>query len=391
MVAEMDTAAILPPELAKHVASMRQHLAVKLDALAGFLPFDAFMHEALYAPGLGYYVTDLAKFGTAGDFVTAPEISPLFGRVVARNIAPVLDAVDSTQVVEYGPGSGALADAIIAWCIEHERPIDYAFVEVSPALAARQRARLCRYDTAAGVTMRWLQDPVGTSIRGVVIANEVADALPVRRFRRTVDGVSEIGLRRDAAALVWSERPANDALRADVAALERRRGAPLPQGYTSEYAPGLADWLAQVAATLSAGLLLVVDYGAGAPDYYSDERDGGTFRCHFRHRAFDDPLLAPGVVDMTAWVDFTALAEAGLAAGLTPSGFTSQAAFLMGGGLVDECTGRFDPVRDPAVAAAIRTLTLPGEMGERFRFLGLQRGTLPAVAGFGFRDLLHSL
>lgn len=378
---------LLPAGLDRHVAAMRAHLVAKIAAADGFLPFDAFMHEALYAPGLGYYVAGLTKFGASGDFVTAPDISPLFGRTIARNLVPVLDAIDSRTVVEYGPGAGALADAIIAWFAAADRPLDYRLVEISPDLAARQQQRLARWCDAPGITVTWSADPANEPVRGAIIANEVADALPVRRFQRTADGVVELGIASAGDTLVAAERAADAALGDAVAAIESRRGAPLPAGYVSEYAPALAGWVATLAQSLQEGLLLISDYGAGTRDYYNDERSAGTFRCISRHRAFDDPLLAPGVVDMTAWVDFTALAEAGTGAGLELTGYTTQSGFLLGGGIDQE----LGAAPSPADAAAVKTLVLPGEMGERFRFLGFNRGTLPAVAGFGFRDIRHSL
>ena len=382
---------VLPAVLAAHAGAVDAHLRGCVMQAQGFLPFDAFMHEALYAPGLGYYVAGLAKIGGGGDFITAPEISPLYGRVIARTIVPVLAELGSNSVVEYGPGTGALAEAIIDWFAEQGRSLDYCLVEVSPDLAACQRERLNQRTRPSNIRWHWVDDPAALLVRGVILANEVADALPVRRFRLSGNSVLEVGVSIRDGALALVEQPARAAVAAAVAALQRRRGAPWPDGFQSEYAPGLAPWVGALASNLDAGLILIADYGAGAPDYYGAERSSGTFRCHFRHRAYDDALLAPGLTDMTAWVDFTALAEAALAAGLGLAGFTTQSGFLIDGGVIDEATGRYDPASQPAVAAALRTLTMPGEMGERFRLMGLERGTLPPVAGFGFRDLTHTL
>ncbi len=381
----------LPLELHEHAARVRAHLASAVAAADGFLPFDAFMHEALYAPGLGYYAAGLKKFGADGDFVTAPEVSPLFGRVLARNAQPVLAALDSKTVVEYGPGSGALAESLIQWFAERELALDYRLVEVSADLVARQRSRLSGLASQPGIEVSWVSDVAAESIDGVIIANEVADALPVCRFRRTDDGVDEVGLVDSDDGLALAYRPARERVGVAINAIEAARGDRLPAGYSSEYSPGLASWVGAVAKTLRRGLWLVSDYGLSRRDYYSDERTDGTFLCHFRHRAHADALAFAGLQDMTAWVDFTALAEAGVAAGLTLVGYTTQSGFLVGGGLADECTGELAPAEQLAQAAALKTLTLPGEMGERFRFLGLARGTLPPVAGFGFRDLSYQL
>ncbi|MEM1264145.1 MAG: SAM-dependent methyltransferase [Pseudomonadota bacterium] len=391
MSSTADFSAALPPALAAHARAVREHLGQAVTRAGGFLAFDAFMHEALYAPKLGYYVAGLPKLGADGDFVTAPEVSPLFGRVIARNIADVLAAMPSEVVVEYGPGSGALADAIIGWFVDHELAIDYRLFDVSPDLAARQQQRLARWMDQPGVRIKWMSEAPAERIDGVIVANEVADALPVRRFNVTADGHREIGIGVRDGELVAAGREPSPAMLADLAAIAMRRGGEFPTGYRSEYAPSLAPWVARLVATLGNGLILLIDYGAGSREYYADERAGGTFRCHFRQRAVDDPLLAPGLMDMTAWVDFSVVADAAVAAGFDVIGFTTQAGFLVAGGLADEYDTALDGSAMLAQASAVKTLTLPGEMGERFRFIGLGRGTLPTIPGFGFQDLRHSL
>ncbi|MEM8983371.1 MAG: SAM-dependent methyltransferase [Pseudomonadota bacterium] len=390
MSSTADFRAALPSALAAHADAVREHLIRAVAAADGFLPFDAFMHEALYAPGLGYYVAGLPKLGSDGDFITAPEVSPLFGRVIARNIAAVLDAVDSNIVVEYGPGSGALADAIIAWFVAHDRSVDYRLVDVSPDLVARQQQRLSHWQTHPNVSLTWLADP-NEQIDGVVVANEVADALPVRRFSCAADGYREIGIAADEGQLTLAARTPAAAMADDLSALVSRRGAALPTGYRSEYAPGLVPWVDALAATVGTGLILLIDYGAGSREYYADERSDGTFRCHFRQHAIDDPLLAPGLMDMTAWVDFSVVAATAIAGGLDVVGFATQAGFLVAGGLADEYDTALEGGAMLAQASAVKTLTLPGEMGERFRFIGLGRGTLPPIPGFAVQDLRYSL
>lgn len=341
------------------------------------------MEAALYAPGLGYYSGGTAKLGPAGDFVTAPELSPLFGRCVARQAQAVLEALDGGAVLELGGGSGALAEAALA---EAGAGLRWLMLEPSAELRDRQQQRL-------GDRVEWL-DTLPTEFRGVILANEVADALPVERFAVTADGLQQLAVRLDAdadGAPGWAMLSPPPELAEAVQALEQDRGAPFPPGYTSEFSPLLRPWVSSLADSLAAGLLLVIDYGLPRRELYAPERSMGTLRCHYRHRAHDDPFLWPGLQDLTAWVDFTAVAEAGVAAGLTLEGFTTQAAFLAGNGLEGMLAAAPAGTAGIMQAQQARRLLLPGEMGERFRVLGLSRGLGPALAGFDLLDLANRL
>ncbi len=382
------TTDVLNPELRAHGEQVLAHLRNQVSAADGFLGFDAFMHEALYAPGLGYYASGLRKFGAEGDFTTAPEISPLFGRVLARQIAEVHDALGVNEVVEFGPGTGALAEAILGWFQEHDRPVRYTLVEVGPGLAERQRARLSDQLTDERLHVTWANDLGELRCRGAIIANEVMDALPVVRFKVTADGVREIGIAVDDDKLIEAQRPAREAIVAAVRALN----IPLPEGFVSELCLALPGWLQGLSDMLDSGVVLLSDYGYSRSDYYAAERDAGTLMCHFRHQAHSDYLFAPGLQDLTAWVDFTAVAEASDAAGLVFAGYTNQASFLLGGGLSEELAATEANTGEMLrQSAAIKTLTLPGEMGERFRFMALSRGTLPLLSGFSMKDLSYTL
>ncbi|WP_370520526.1 class I SAM-dependent methyltransferase [Thioalkalivibrio sp. XN279] len=345
----------------------------------GAISFRRFMEAALYAPGLGYYSGGAAKLGPAGDFVTAPELSPLFGRCVARQARAVLEAIGGGAVLELGGGSGALAEAALAEVGE----LRWLMLEPSPELRQRQQQRL-------GDRAEWL-DTLPQDFRGVILANEVADALPVERFTVQAGEVHALGVRFDADGVpAWALLPPAPELAAAVRALETARGAPFPDGYVSEFSPLLQPWVCSLADSLAAGLLLVIDYGLPRAELYAPERSMGTLMCHYRHRAHDDPFLWPGLQDITAWVDFTAMTEAGVERGLTLEGYTTQAAFLAGNGL-EAMLQEGGSTAGIMQAQQARRLLLPAEMGERFRVLGLSRALAPALDGFGLLDLANRL
>lgn len=338
------------------------------------------MEAALYAPGLGYYSGGAAKLGPAGDFVTAPELSPLFGRCIARQVLAVLEAIGGGAVLELGGGSGALAEA----ALPEAGDLQWLMLEPSPELRQRQQQRL-------GDRVEWL-DTLPAGFRGVILANEVADALPAERFTVTDDGLRQLGVRfDDTGAPGWVALAPPPELAAAIAELEADLGRPFPVGYASEYSPLLRPWVRSLADSLAAGLLLVIDYGLPRRELYSAERSMGTLLCHYRHRAHDDPFLWPGLQDLTAWVDFTAVAAAGVDAGLELEGFTTQAAFLAGNGLEAMLADAPGGAAGIMQAQQARRLLLPGEMGERFRVMGLSRGLGPALAGFGLLDLANRL
>jgi SAM-dependent MidA family methyltransferase len=388
-------------------------------AVQRFLPFDDYMHEVLYAPGLGYYAGGSTKLGAAGDFVTAPEVSPLFGQSLAVQIARTLSACGSgAEVVEFGAGSGALAAAVLVELARREcLPAAYVIVEISPDLQARQRERLAALPDALARLVSWRATPPGPGLRGVILANEVLDAMAVARFviapeqgaRRVleegVEAVPGAGACAPGEVGEWnatpgsrlqlSIQPARPWVRDAVARLEADLGRRLPPGYRSELAPRREAWLATVAECLEAGLMLLVDYGLAAPEYYAPDREDGTLLCHYRHRAHADALFLPGLQDITAWVDFSAVARQAVSSGLRVAGFTTQAGFLVGNEIDALAAEAFDAAQGEAervlLSGALRRLLLPGEMGERFRVMALTRGDAGAPGGFDRPDLRHSL
>ena len=363
-------------------------VARAIDDADGFLPFDRYMQLVLYAPGLGYYVAGAHKFGGGGDFVTAPELSPLFGATLSRQVAAVLAPTQAREVVEFGAGTGQLAaDMLVALAAAGALPKRYCIVEVSPDLRERQRATLARLAGEHAGCVEWLPGPP-KRIEGAVVMNEVLDAVPPSIVARRADAWLERGVvwARGALALAW--RPLADARLRALAA------ARFPAGdYTSELNPAAEALVALVGARIAVGALLVIDYGFPRAEHYHPQRDGGTLMAHYRHRAHGDPLSWPGLTDLTAHVDFTAIAEAGERAGLAVAGFASQAAFLLALGLLDRLAA-VGPVASTAYlreAAAVQTLTSPAEMGELFKVLALARGDGIDWPGFTLADRSHTL
>ena len=390
-----------PPPLTAEESAQRGRMVAalrsRIDAGGGWIPFREFMETALYAPGLGYYVTPRALFGAAGDFVTAPELSPLFAACLANSVADLLAKSGGGDVVEFGAGSGALAAGLWPALRRLGAPVArYRIVEPSPALAVRQRERVARDPGLAPFRDRceWLEAAPQETWRGVAIANEVVDALPVDRFRVGAGGCEALGVAVAGEGFAFAPRAADAALAAAVESLQRALPVPMPAGFVSELRPGQRDWLAASARTLACGAMLIVDYGLPRAQYYHPSRDGGTLCGFRRHRRIADPLADPGLQDLTAWVDFSALADDGAACGLALGGFATQAHYLLAAGIEGELARL-----SQAVSAAARrslgqdaaTLLLPGEMGERFKVMALVREIREPFLGFGFRDLAASL
>jgi len=358
-------------------------------AADGLLPFDLFMERVLYAPGLGYYSAGARRFGSCGDFVTAPEISALFGQCLATPAAAVLAALDGGSILEIGAGSGTLAaDLLLTLEAAGMLPERYLVLELSGTLRAEQQATLARRAAHLADRVVWLDSPPEPGFRGLVLGNEVADALPVSRFRLAGGSVEEACVTSDGTSFAWAWRPAAAPLAVAVEALLADVDA-LPDGYVSEICTRLGPWFGDIATRLAQGAVLLIDYGYPRREYYHPQRTEGTLLCHYRHRVHPDPLRLVGLQDITAHVDFTALAEAGTAGGLALAGYTTQAHFLIGCGL-ERHLARSDPDDGAAHLALVRevkTLTLPGEMGERFQAIGFTRDLPVALPGFDVRDL----
>jgi SAM-dependent MidA family methyltransferase len=376
---------------AAHAAAVRTALRAQLAEAGGWLPFDAYLDQVLYAPGLGYYSAGAAKLGAAGDFTTAPELSALFGRCVARHCAPLLHA--GADLLELGAGTGALAATVLPQLAAlGALPRHYDILEVSADLRARQRRRLEWLPPPLRSRLRWLDALPAQPLRGVILANEVADALPFRCFTVTAGGYLERGVGLDERGeFTWVERPAPPELATELARIGATLPAPWPAGFRGELCLRAAPWLAGLAAALHTGTVLLFDYGLGRSELYHPQRDCGTLHCHYRHRAHGDPFLFPGLQDITAWVDFTRLAEAASDAGLEVAGYCTQAAFLLGAGIEAELSAAADALERARHASQARQLLMPGEMGETFKALALTRGDVDCGAAFRVQDLRRLL
>jgi SAM-dependent MidA family methyltransferase len=378
---------------AAHSAAVLQRITRSIAAAGGCIDFETFMNLALYAPGLGYYSAGSTKIGAGGDFTTAPEVSALFARCVARQCAQILTLTPGGSILELGAGTGSMAATVLRELAAlHALPVRYDILEISADLAERQRQQLAGLPPELRARVRWLQQLPATPVTGVILANEVLDALPCRRFAMRATGLEELGVGLTAAgSLAWSRRPAAAALTAAVQEIAAARAAPLPPGYVSEVCLLADPWIASLAACLSRGALLLFDYGLPRTQYYHEDRITGTLTCHFKHRAHFDPLINVGVQDITAWVDFTRVARAGTAAGLELLGFCTQAGFLLGSGIDELLAQARDRVEQAHHAGQARRLLMPGEMGEVFKVLALGRGLEQPLVGFRHQDLRDSL
>lgn len=375
-------------------AALCRHLAERIVAAGGWIPFSEYMTQALYAPGLGYYSGGSQKFGAAGDFITAPEISPLFARTLAVTAREVM-AQSSAHLLEVGAGSGVLALALLR-ALEQEGPLPerYAILELSGELRARQQHLLREQLPHLFDRLVWL-DCLPEKFSGLVLANEVLDALPVSLVEWHDDGTIQeqgVALAADAhAPFVRANRPATGLLLDAAQQLDIPGYCPTP--YLSEISLAARAWVAEWSAHLDQGALLLIDYGFPRHEYYLPQRSRGTLMCHYRHHAHDDPLWWPGLNDITAHVDFSAMADAGHHAGLDVLGYTTQARFLLNSGITDELA-RIPNEGGRAYLSAARSvekLILPHEMGELFKVLALGRGLSRPLRGFITGDRLHTL
>lgn len=370
------------PDALAHSQRVAAHLRALIDAAGGWISFAQFMEAALYAPGLGYYAAGAMKFGAAGDFVTAPEMTPLFGRTLAHAMAPVLAETDG-EVLELGAGSGRLAVDMLGELARLDAlPARYCILEVSADLRARQQDTLARELPQLAGRVHWL-DALPAHFSGVILGNEVLDALPVALVHWTEDAPLSRGVIVEGDAFAWQDRPIGDPLlraRADTLNL-----AP---GYLSEINLAADALTASLAQVMDRGVILMIDYGFSAAEYYHPQRHMGTLRAHYRHHALDDPFYLPGLCDLTAHVDFSAVARAGAAAGLALAGYTSQASFLLNSGLTELLMQT--PPADAAAylpqANAVQRLVSPAEMGELFKVIALSKGGIAPLAGFARGD-----
>ena len=366
-------------------------LQARIVRAGGWISFAEYMHDALYTPGLGYYSGGAQKFGAAGDFITAPEITPLFGQALATQVAEII-AQSAAEIVEVGAGTGHLAaDLLLALEALHQRPHRYRILEVSGELRARQRDTITQRAPALAACVEWIED-LPRRFEGAVVANEVLDVMPVHLLVWRDAGLFERGVAiGDNGAFAWADQQADDRVLAAARALKVTM--PATGEYVSELNLAAPAWVADWAPRLTKGAVLLVDYGYPRSEFYLPSRSNGTLLCYYRHHAHGDPFRWPGLNDITAFVDFTAVAEGAFAAGLNIYGYANQASFLFNCGILDHLAARGDQTRPDYIRAAraVQRLTAPHEMGELFKVLAVGKGLAEPLLGFRNGDRLHSL
>jgi len=354
-----------------HSTRLVQAISARIEQRGGLIGFDEYMHMALYEPGLGYYSAATPKFGPQGDFVTAPEISPMFGFCLAQQTNALVTQGCNARILEFGAGSGKLCAQILssAPMLEH-----YYILDLSAELKQRQQQYL-RDQLSAELfhKIEWLSS-LPTEFDGIVLANEVLDAMPVHILQK-LDGWMELGVGYDGQSFTWQPfEPGKSALDA-MHSIEARLGA-LPDNYRSELNLNYTPWFNALAQSCKRIVVLIIDYGYEQAHYYHPARSRGSLTCHYRHRVHSDPLIYPGLQDITAFVDFDACADAAEAAGFELTGLVSQGQFLLANGLLEEAQRQArdsDRVSQLAVSQQVQTLSLPQEMGEKFKVLAMQK------------------
>ena len=378
--------------------ALKRRIVDDIAAAGGWIGFDRFMELALYAPAMGYYSGGARKFGAAGDFVTAPEISSAFARTVATQALQIM-AASAMQIIEVGAGSGRLAaDLLLELELRGALPERYAIIELSGELRERQRATIAERAPQLIDRVVWL-DALPERFDGLVLANELLDAMPVQLVVWGHDDdeqtIFERGVSVQGGEFIWIDRPASGRVleRAQQLGEERSAEAPLPPGYLSEIGLTAADWTASWATIIGRGALLLFDYGFPRHEYYHQQRSSGTLMCHYRHHAHGEPFFLPGLQDITAHVDFTAIVEAGFDAGFEFLGYTTQATFLLNCGLTDVLSRipADDLARYLPQSQAAQKLISPAEMGELFKVVALGKGIALPLIGFARGDRGASL
>ena len=378
------------PEAAQHSVRLTDAICHDITAQGGWISFARYMELALYAPGLGYYTAGAHKFGEAGDFITAPELSPLFGRTLAVQVSEIMQA-SAPQVLELGAGSGKLAADVLGELEMLGRlPDSYSILEVSADLRARQQGLLQQRLPHLMDRIHWL-DALPERFSGAIIANEVLDALPVHRVRWRDSALTELGVALGESGFVWQERAIADAPLLQAAQAINAQ-INLPDDYVSEIGLAARGLISSLGKCLTQGTMLFIDYGFGAREFYHAQRDTGTLMCHYRHHAHDDPFFLPGLQDITAHVNFTDIAECAIDAGLALTGYTNQAFFLINSGITDLFKDTSpDNLREYLpLSAQLQKLTSPAEMGELFKVIALSRSEM-SLSGFTRGDLTRLL
>lgn len=383
----------VPGDLAQqHSEKLIGLIKNEIDNNDGAISFQRYMELALYAPGLGYYAAGSNKLGEEGDFITAPEISTLFSQALANAIIPALD--NASVILEVGAGRGRMAADILVYLQQQNKlPEEYWILELSADLRERQKNTIEETAPELLDKVKWLNS-LPDNFSGVVLANELLDAMPVQLFQKNENDISEVNV-------VWKEDKFSFQLQSSfdqrlitrVKDIENELGADLNSGYVSEVNFAAEDWIKSIAERLQQGVIVLIDYGFPRHEYYHEQRSQGTLMCHYRHRTHPDAFVYPGLQDITAHVDFTAMADAALEANMRVIGYTNQVSFLMGAGLMELADLNEDgEVKEQIkITSQIKKLTLPHEMGELFKVIGFSKDCDISLPAFEFRDLRENL
>jgi SAM-dependent MidA family methyltransferase len=375
------------PAAAQHSAQLCELIRHDITENGGWISFSRYMELALYAPRLGYYTAGAHKFGDAGDFITAPELSPLFGRTVARQVAEIMTH-SAQHILELGAGSGKLAADMLA---ELEQlgslPDSYSILEVSADLRERQQALICERLPHLLNRVHWL-DTLPEKFSGAIVANEVLDALPVHLVHWQDSAITERGVALSDDNFVWQERVIDN-----INLLEAAQKISVPDGHISEICLAARGLINSLAQCLEQGTMLFIDYGFGARELYHPQRSSGTLMCHYRHHAHDNPFFLPGLQDITSHVNFTDIAECGIDSGLELIGYTSQAFFLINCGITELLQNTSpENLRDYfPLSAQLQKLTSPAEMGELFKVIAMGKNMRSLLRGLSKGSLTRSL
>ena len=378
----------------KHSQKVCKKIKREIRDRNGMISFKRFMEIAMYEPGLGYYSSGTTKFGVHGDFITAPELSTVYSKCIARQCQQILNELDKGTILELGPGTGRLACDILQ-TLEHSDclPDKYFLFETSADLRNKQQEYIRQQIPHLEKIISWLDEIPESTFNGIILANEVLDAMPVHRFVFSDNQVMELNVGYVENRFVWRVNHFDN----ETFQVVYRELNPFldtwPQGYTGEINTDLQPFISSFSDTIRQGVILIVDYGYPRQDYYHPQRIDGTLLCHYRHRVHNDPFFYPGLQDITSSVNFTCLAEAAVNAGLDVCGYTTQAHFLMSCGLeeVIKQMEEGNSLDNASLSSQIRQLTMPGEMGERFKFIALTKNLNIPLLGFQFVDLRAKL
>lgn len=378
----------------QHSAKLVARIIQEIDQSTGWINFAEYMQLALYSPGLGYYSAGQQKFGEAGDFITAPELSPLFAQTLAQSVSRILASMEQSCVIEFGAGSGALACGLLTG-LERlgQLPEQYLIIELSAELQQRQQQQIAQQAPKLLDRVMWLDQLPVQGLNAVVIANEVLDAMPVRKFIKQDGIICDLGVSHEAGQLKLVTTEATAELKRAVQAIEQGIGRAFDEAYQSEVNLNIGPWITSIYSMLDTGVVLLIDYGYPRSEYYLPERSMGTSMCYFRHRTHDNPLWYPGLQDITAFVDFSEVAQQAHAAGFDLYGYSSQANYLLDSGLPQVMEAYFseDSRQQLQLVQQVKTLTLPTEMGERFKVMSLTKNYSEDFPGFGLRNYSSAL